>query len=100
MGHKHLGCTPAFTDLASEVFALIVTPLTTPYVALCGLVQMGHWPCVTPPNALQLLLMYLCAAFIVSHTLSQNSIEHLFSMSDRDTVVVISQRQCNSKTLD
>ena len=26
LAFKRLGCTPAFTDLASEVFALIVTP--------------------------------------------------------------------------
>ena len=67
LAFKRLGCTPAFTDLASEVFALIVTPHHL-YVALCGLVQMGHWPCVTPQR---ILYKYLCAGFIMSHTLSQ-----------------------------
>ena len=44
---------PAFTALASEAFALIVTsPPSALHVALCGLVQMGHWPCVTPQRIL------------------------------------------------
>ena len=79
LAFKRLGCTPAFTDLASEVFALIVTPHPL-YVALCGLVQMGRWPCVTPP--IPLLAKYLCNAFIMSHTLTQNIMEHSKVKSD------------------